>query len=177
MKVQNAHTAGPTGEPRFIGWCLDKQDLCVAKLCALREKDENFVDALITANSVDPHLIAMRLGTVPEQIGERRSEQPPGWHTESEGLIYTEPRSRTPQFGCGHCHGALKSFPRLDQERPLITEGATGRALAIADKSPTPFRRVDQELRARMVTVRIRRSPPGNVVPINDLFKEQVYRP
>lgn len=78
VKVQNAHTAGPTGEPRFIGWCLDKQDLCVAKLCALREKDENFVDALITANSVDPHLIAMRLGTVPEQY-RRASKRAAAW--------------------------------------------------------------------------------------------------
>ena len=46
VKVQNENTAAPLGEPQFIGWCLDKEDLCVAKLCALREKDQNFVDAL-----------------------------------------------------------------------------------------------------------------------------------
>lgn len=33
------------------GWCLDKEDLCVAKLCAFREKDQNFVDALIKNTS------------------------------------------------------------------------------------------------------------------------------
>ena len=36
IKVQNANTAAPSGKPVFTGWCLDKEDLCVAKLCALR---------------------------------------------------------------------------------------------------------------------------------------------
>ncbi|MGI9155503.1 MAG: DUF6036 family nucleotidyltransferase [Marmoricola sp.] len=49
VRVQNANTAAPSGEPRFTGWCLDKEDLCVAKLCALREKDRNFVAALLDA--------------------------------------------------------------------------------------------------------------------------------
>lgn len=78
VKVQNSNTAGPTGEPRFIGWCLDKEDLCVAKLCALREKDQNFVDALITANLVDSHVIARRLETVPEQY-QKASERAVAW--------------------------------------------------------------------------------------------------
>jgi hypothetical protein len=30
IKVQNANTAAPSGEPVFTGWCLDKEDLCVA---------------------------------------------------------------------------------------------------------------------------------------------------
>ena len=38
VKVQNANTAAPAGQPQFTGWCLDKEDLCVAKLCAFREK-------------------------------------------------------------------------------------------------------------------------------------------
>jgi hypothetical protein len=67
VKVQNANTAAPAGEPQFIGWCLDKEDLCVSKLCALREKDQNFVDALITADLVDSHVIATRLATVPKR--------------------------------------------------------------------------------------------------------------
>lgn len=32
VKVQNANTAAPDGEPQYAGWCLDKEDLCVAKL-------------------------------------------------------------------------------------------------------------------------------------------------
>ena len=47
VKVQNASTAAPAGQPKFTGWCLDKEDLCVAKLCAFREKDRNFVAALL----------------------------------------------------------------------------------------------------------------------------------
>ena len=39
VKVQNANTAAAGGEPRFTGWSLNKEDLCVAKLGALREKD------------------------------------------------------------------------------------------------------------------------------------------
>ncbi|WP_308206129.1 hypothetical protein [Mycobacterium shinjukuense] len=78
VKVQNENTAAPSGEPRFIGWCLDKEDLCVAKLCALREKDQNFVDALITADLVDPQLIATRLATVPERY-RRASKRATSW--------------------------------------------------------------------------------------------------
>jgi hypothetical protein len=69
VKVQNANTAAPSGMPQFTGWCLDKEDLCVAKLCVHREKDLNFVDALVTARLVDPAVIAVRLGTVPDNIG------------------------------------------------------------------------------------------------------------
>ena len=52
---------------RFIGWCFDPEDLCVAKLCAFREKDRNFVSALLRAGRVDSGVIAARLATVPER--------------------------------------------------------------------------------------------------------------
>ena len=65
VKVQNANTSAPSGAPRFTGWCLDKEDLCVAKLVAFREKDLNFVAALLKANLVDAELIASRLPTIP----------------------------------------------------------------------------------------------------------------
>lgn len=65
VEVRNANTAAPAGEPQFTGWCLNKEDLCVAKLCALREKDRNFVAALLDAGLVDPALIAERLPRVP----------------------------------------------------------------------------------------------------------------
>ena len=64
VKVQNANTAAPTGQPQFTGWCIDKEDLCVAKLCALREKDRNFVAALLDAGLVDVDVILERLPTV-----------------------------------------------------------------------------------------------------------------
>lgn len=64
VKVQNANTAAPAGTPQFTGWCLDKEDLCVAKLCAFREKDQNFVSALLNASLVDGAVIAQRLETV-----------------------------------------------------------------------------------------------------------------
>jgi hypothetical protein len=67
VKVQNENTAAPSGQPQYIGWCLDKEDLCVAKLCAFREKDRNFVDALIADGLVDPKTIATRIEMVPER--------------------------------------------------------------------------------------------------------------
>lgn len=67
VKVQNANTAAPGGEPRFTGLCLDKEDLCVAKLVAFREKDRNFVAALLKADLVDADLIASRLRTIPRE--------------------------------------------------------------------------------------------------------------
>lgn len=76
VRVQNQNTAAPSGKPQYTGWCLDKEDLCVAKLCALRDKDKNFVDALITAELVDPVVIANRLAALPaahQQAAERAS--------------------------------------------------------------------------------------------------------
>jgi hypothetical protein len=67
VKVQNANTAGLGGGLRFTGWCLDKEDLCVAKLCALREKDQNFVAELLGSGLVDSGVIAARLAAVPER--------------------------------------------------------------------------------------------------------------
>lgn len=67
IKVQNDNTAAPAGEPRFTGWCLDKEDLCVAKLMALREKDRNFVASLLDASLVNRALVATRLSTVSEE--------------------------------------------------------------------------------------------------------------
>lgn len=65
VRVQNANTAAPAGEPRFTGWCLDKEDLCVAKLVAFREKDRNFVAALLQADFVNTDLMTSRLRTIP----------------------------------------------------------------------------------------------------------------
>ncbi|MGO1943422.1 MAG: DUF6036 family nucleotidyltransferase [Ancrocorticia sp.] len=64
VKVQNLNTAAPSGTPVFTGWCLEKHDLCVAKLCALREKDRNFVNALLEAHLVGADTIEERLNTV-----------------------------------------------------------------------------------------------------------------
>ena len=67
VEVQNANTTAPAGEPRFTGWCLDKEDLCVAKLIALREKDRNFVAALLDTGLVNPDVIATRLSTFSDE--------------------------------------------------------------------------------------------------------------
>lgn len=78
VKVQNDNTAAIGGQPRFTGWCLERHDLCVAKLVALREKDTNFVAALIDAGLVDPRVIAKRLGHLNERHGAA-AERAQGW--------------------------------------------------------------------------------------------------
>jgi hypothetical protein len=67
--VQNANTAAPGGAPQYTGWCLDKEDLCVAKLCAFREKDRNFVAAVVRSSLVDRAIILARLAAVDERYG------------------------------------------------------------------------------------------------------------
>ena len=82
VKVQNANTAAASGEPQLTGWCLDKEDLCVAKLCALREKDRRFVAALIRAGLVDPGTIIARLSTVEPRhrgLAERAADWLGSW--------------------------------------------------------------------------------------------------
>jgi len=66
VKVQNANTAAPAGEPRFTGWCLDKEDLCASKLIAFREKDLNFVAALLDAHLIEREDVIRRLESVAE---------------------------------------------------------------------------------------------------------------
>ena len=55
--------------------CLNAEDLCVAKLCALRKKDQNFVAALLKAGLVDAGVVAGRLATVPalHQVATERA--------------------------------------------------------------------------------------------------------
>lgn len=65
IRVQNANTAAPSGEPEFIGLCLERHDLCAAKLCAFREKDLNFVAALLEAGLIDPDELDERLESLP----------------------------------------------------------------------------------------------------------------
>ena len=70
VKVQNANTAAPSGEPEFIGFCLEKHDLCVAKLCAFREKDRNFVGALLEAQLIEPEKLSERLSRLPAEYSD-----------------------------------------------------------------------------------------------------------
>ncbi|MGW6421324.1 hypothetical protein ACWF82_01485 [Nocardia sp. NPDC055053] len=50
----------------------------MAKLCALREKDQNFVNALLRAGLVDPRVIAERPPTVPDRY-RPGAERALGW--------------------------------------------------------------------------------------------------
>jgi hypothetical protein len=76
--VQNANTAAPDGGPEYAGWCLDKEDLCVAKLYAFREKDQNFVAALFRSKLINRETILARLPTVDERY-RRAAERADSW--------------------------------------------------------------------------------------------------
>ncbi|MBA2531006.1 MAG: hypothetical protein H0V23_02735 [Nocardioidaceae bacterium] len=47
---------------------LDKHDLAVSKLAAFREKDREFVAALIEAGLVEPAIIRERVGLLPDRV-------------------------------------------------------------------------------------------------------------
>jgi hypothetical protein len=87
VKVQNANTAA-AGDPRVTGWCLGKEDLCVAKLIALREKDQNFVRALLNAGLLDPDVVASRLRGLPAEHAER-VQRPLDWLNAGTGSYRT----------------------------------------------------------------------------------------
>jgi hypothetical protein len=53
-----------------VGLCMEAHDLVIAKLCAGREKDLDFVQALLQARHVDPGVLGERLAIVeaPETV-------------------------------------------------------------------------------------------------------------
>ncbi|MEO6503688.1 MAG: DUF6036 family nucleotidyltransferase [Jatrophihabitantaceae bacterium] len=53
-------------EQTVVGVCPEANDLCVSKLCALREKDLDFVSALLQAGIVSRETLRDRLDTVPD---------------------------------------------------------------------------------------------------------------
>ncbi len=68
--VSNESTKDPVTGKRYTGLCLDPADLCVAKLCAGREKDRAFVTALFQARLVDQNLVRTRLEQMPAEHAE-----------------------------------------------------------------------------------------------------------
>lgn len=67
MTVSNEFTRDPLTGEQYTGLCLDPADLCVAKLCAGREKDRAFVDAVFRAHLVDRSTVRERLQNMPPQ--------------------------------------------------------------------------------------------------------------
>jgi hypothetical protein len=67
VKVQNGNTAALSGQPQYIGWCLEGGLMRREALRALREKDRNFVGALLDAGLIDAAIITRRLTAVPAQ--------------------------------------------------------------------------------------------------------------
>jgi len=66
VRVETARTAGA------VGWCLEPHDLAVSKLAAGREKDLEFVEAMVRGNLVTPTVIRERLANTPALPAERR---------------------------------------------------------------------------------------------------------
>lgn len=68
--VRNEFTRDPITSRQYTGLCLDPADLCVAKLCAGREKDRAFVAALVGARLVDRDVVRQRLVQMPPEHAE-----------------------------------------------------------------------------------------------------------
>jgi hypothetical protein len=59
VKVQNANT------DLKIGYCLEPHDLAASKLAAGREKDFDFVSAMLTAGLIDREVLKVRVTLLP----------------------------------------------------------------------------------------------------------------
>ncbi|NLE98899.1 MAG: hypothetical protein GX596_13065 [Propionibacterium sp.] len=68
VRFSNQSTVNVTTGEQYTGWCLEPHDLCVAKLCAGRSKDLEFVAAVRDAGLVDSTLIRARLLDVPDEF-------------------------------------------------------------------------------------------------------------
>jgi hypothetical protein len=54
----------PPGHPHSVGLCLERHDLCAAKLARLDQKDFEFVDALVDSGLVTPAIIRKRISLI-----------------------------------------------------------------------------------------------------------------
>jgi hypothetical protein len=59
VKIENENTKGARG------WCFEAHDLAVSKLAAGREKDLEYVRALVRLGLVDPSILRRRLAETP----------------------------------------------------------------------------------------------------------------
>lgn len=55
----------PVEAGQVTGWCLEPHDLALSKLAAHREKDRDFVEALIDHKLLDPNLLRERVPSMP----------------------------------------------------------------------------------------------------------------
>lgn len=67
IPINNSNTNGVTG------LCLERYDLCVAKLAANREKDLEFVRALLRERIVDPDVLIQRIDSSAIPRAQRQS--------------------------------------------------------------------------------------------------------
>jgi len=56
----------PLADPttQAVGWCLQPHDLCASKLIAGREKDLDFVEAVVVHRLIDARLVGERLAGI-----------------------------------------------------------------------------------------------------------------
>jgi len=59
VRIENENTMGARG------WCLEAHDLAVSKLAASREKDLEYVRALVRLGLVEPAIVRLRLAETP----------------------------------------------------------------------------------------------------------------
>lgn len=65
VKVQNENTRN------CIGWCMEGHDLAASKLAAFRDKDRDFVRALLAERLIAPEQLTRRIRQLPRSAEER----------------------------------------------------------------------------------------------------------
>ena len=114
-------------ESGSVGLCLHPEDLCVAKVLAGREKDIDFVSAVLGAGLVDPAVVADRLDTVPL----RPSEVPLKGRAELRLRTMTHPQ----RYATGP-PVARADIPRLEDKLQRMAEAARLCGRVLPDLTP-----------------------------------------
>ena len=97
IAVSGPATSLPGSTLSNTGYCLSPEDLCVAKLCANRDKDREFVGALLDAAIVNPYDVMNLLELLDEQHEEAKARAQSFLHHWKDSKTS---RSR-PTAGCG----------------------------------------------------------------------------
>jgi hypothetical protein len=86
IKVQSANTRD------CIGWCLSASDLAVSKLVAFRDKDREFVRAMLAARLTTARALIRAIRTLGDRTVDH--DRMVRWITATSGELTTQPRAR-----------------------------------------------------------------------------------
>lgn len=102
VKVQNANTAAPTGEPRFTGWCLDGKISASPSSAHSARRTATSSPRSSTLNSSTATSSRRNSGPCPLRTGPRLNGRSRGWRPDGATRDF-DPRATGLTIGLGVC--------------------------------------------------------------------------